>query len=481
MLTSTGLVVNTLRKSSKQLLVSPITNLMINRLDVSQRLSGAIQIPTISTDAGAEKPLNFLIFHKYLAQQFPLLHKTLKKELINDYSLLYEWKGSDESLAPILLLAHQDVVPIAPGTESQWQFPPFSGVIANGFIWGRGSWDNKGNLMSMMEAIEILIHNNFKPKRTIYLASGHDEETGPSSGQKGAKAIAEILIRRGIKLAFVLDEGLLISQKIIKGIDTPVALIGVAEKGYLTLKLTSETLPGHSSMPSEESAIVSLSRALTNIEQQQFPPLFSKVVAEMFEKLAPEFSGLNRLALSNLWLFGPYVRHQFQSQPSTAAMIKTTTAFTTFKSGNKENVLPGQAEAQVNFRILPGNKIDEIIAHTKAAINNIKIKINKNAYPREPSRISQADGNSYLLIEKSIREVFPGTLVAPGLMIATTDSHHFELVANNVYRFSPVRAEQIDLQRFHGTNERVSIDNYIEMIQFYYRLMSSSSADSKHL
>ena len=186
-------VINTARKSSKQLVVSPIQPITVNREEVTHKLSGAIQIPTISTDAGAVVPENFTKLHEYLKKSYPLLHKNLKVEEINKYSLLYEWKGSDPSLKPILIMAHQDVVPIASGTESLWLHQPFSGDVADGYIWGRGSWDDKGNLLAMMEAIELMLKNNYTPKRTIYLASGHDEETGPSSGQKGAREIVKTL------------------------------------------------------------------------------------------------------------------------------------------------------------------------------------------------------------------------------------------------------------------------------------------------
>ena len=466
----------TLLNSSHQLLVSAIQKIEINQEEAAKRLSGAIKITTISTDAGAEEPSNFLKLHSYLENAFPLLHKTLKKEIINHYSLLYEWRGSNPKLAPILLLAHQDVVPIASGTETLWKYPPFSGAIAEGFIWGRGSWDNKGNLLSMMEAIELLIKNHFQPERTIYLASGHDEEAGATAGQLGAKEIADTLKKRGVRLAFVLDEGLLITHKIIKGLDTPLALIGVAEKGYLTLKLTSQSTPGHSSMPPVKSASGELSSALVNLEHDQFPARFTDVIKEMFETIAPEFKGINRVALSNFWLFGTYVRHKFEAIPSSAAMIKTTTGLTIFKSGNKENVMPAEAIATVNFRILPGEKIQNIIDHTKKSVNNERISISTNTYPREPSPIAKTSSENYQLIQKTIREVFPGTLVTPGLMIAATDSYHFLSVADAVYRFTPVHATEEDLKRFHGTNERVSMENYTEMIQFYYRLLSQTNS-----
>ena len=173
---------------------------------------------------------------------FPAFHAVAKREIVGGHSLLYTWEGSDPAAKPIALLAHQDVVPVAPGTEKDWQQPPFDGVIADGFIWGRGSWDDKGNLYSMLEAAEQMAKAGFRPKRTIYFAFGHDEEV---SGQRGAKAIAALLASRGVKLDFVLDEGLLITDGIMKGLYKPAALIGVVV-GLICLGigvLRARTLP----------------------------------------------------------------------------------------------------------------------------------------------------------------------------------------------------------------------------------------------
>ena len=228
---------------------------------------------------------------------------------IGGHSLLYTWEGSDPKAAPIALLAHQDVVPVAPGTEKDWQQPPFEGVIADGFIWGRGSWDDKGNLYAMLEAAEQMAKQGFRPKRTVYFAFGHDEEV---AGIRGAKAIAATLAARGIKLDFVLDEGLLITDGIMKGLDKPAALIGVAEKGYATLVLTAQATPGHSSMPPRQTAIGMMSAALARLEDHRLPMQIRGTVSEMFDTLAPEMSGFNRVVLSNLWLFKPLLLREFE-------------------------------------------------------------------------------------------------------------------------------------------------------------------------
>lgn len=467
---------NTLRLPSRQLAVAPLKPLELDQDAAARRLSGAVQIKTITYDhqPDASAPA-FLQFHDYLAQQFPLTHQLLKREIVSKYSLLFTWQGSDPSAKPILLMAHQDVVPIAPSTEKDWQHEPFGGAIKDGFIWGRGSWDDKGNLVAIMEAVELLAARGFQPKQTIYLAFGHDEEAGVHAGQAGAKQIAALLQSRGVKLDFVLDEGLLVTQGVVKGLDSPVALIGVAEKGYLTLNLRTQTPPGHSSSPPLRTAIGSMSAALAQLEKQQMPAAVRDTAAEMFASLAPEIKGINRVLLSNLWLFGPLVRQQLEQQPSANAMLRTTTALTLVHAGNKENVLPGVAEATVNFRMLPGDSQQDVVAHTKRAIGDAAIHVHAGSLGWDASRISRTDSAAYAQLNRTIREVFPQAIVAPGLLVAATDSRHMAELADNIYRFSPVRARGEDLARFHGTNERISVSNYAEMIRFYHRLLSNMS------
>ncbi len=223
------LIANTWRKPSRQIAVAPVAPVAIDENAAAQRLGAAVKLQTIASATDADQSADaFRALHDLIATNFPAFNAAAKREIVANYSLLYTWEGSDPKAAPIALLAHQDVVPIAPGTEGDWQVPPFDGTVKDGFIWGRGSWDDKGNLFSMLEAVEQLAKENFRPKRTVYLAFGHDEEV---SGKRGATAIAKLLQSRGVRLDFVFDEGLLITEGILKGADKPVALIGVAEKG----------------------------------------------------------------------------------------------------------------------------------------------------------------------------------------------------------------------------------------------------------
>ena len=467
------LLFNVAAHSSRQIQVAAMPRVAVDEQAAAARLGEAIRFQTISNflnpDSGAEA-LRGLQAH--LARSFPAFHAAAKREAVATYSLLYTWEGSDPKAVPIALLAHQDVVPVSPGTAKDWQQPPFDGVIADGFIWGRGSWDDKGNLYSMLEAVEQMSKAGFRPKRTIYFAFGHDEEVG---GTRGAKAIAALLASRGVRLDFVLDEGLLITDGLVKGLDRPAALIGVAEKGYATLVLTAHATPGHSSMPPRDTAIGMMSTALTRLEDNRLPTQARGAVAEMFDTLAPEMKGFNRVVLSNLWLFKPLLLRELEKNGPSEATIRTTTALTIFNAGDKDNVLPGNAEATVNFRLMPGDTQASVADHVRRTIANDKISIQPFAGNIDPPPVTGTSSQSYRALNRTIREIFPDVIVAPGLMVAGTDSRHYTGISDNILRFTPVRANADDLRRFHGTNERLSIDGYADMIRFYRRLIENTA------
>jgi carboxypeptidase PM20D1 len=220
-----------------------------------------------------------------------------------------------------------------------------------------------------------------------------------------------------------------------------------------------------------QGAIGRLARALAKVDAHPLPGGVTGVAAEMFRTLAPEMGGFNRVALTNLWLFAPVVEPLLSKGASTNALLRSTTALTIAQAGNKENVLPGRADGVVNFRILPGDSAEGIKAAVTKIVDDPQVKIDFLGQPFEPSRVSSAEAPMYRHIEQAVREVFAGAIVAPGLMLAATDGRSFEPIADNVYRFTPIRAGSADLNRFHGTDERVSISNLAEMIRFYHRLL----------
>ena len=480
LLLAAAVAVNTVRKGSRQLSVPPLPPLAIDENAVAQRLAQAVRLKTVSSASDAQLNADqFEALHALLEKQFPLVHARLKREVVGGLSLLYTWPGSDPQAKPILLMAHQDVVPIAPGTEGDWQQPPFSGAVADGYVWGRGSWDDKGNLLSQLEAVELLLKSGWQPPRTVYLAYGADEEV---SGHRGAAQIAALLKSRGVQLDFVIDEGLLVLDGVMPGLKQPAALVGIAEKGYMSVQLTVSATPGHSSMPPPKgsSAIAMMAAALSNLENQQMPAAIRGVAGEMFDTLAPEMSGFSRVALSNLWLFGPLVQRQLAGAGSTNAMLRTTTALTIVNAGNKDNVLPGRAEATVNFRILPGDTREGVMQHVHGAVDAAvpadHLKLEALPGAKEASKVAPTGSPQYRVLNQTIREVFPDALVAPGLMVAATDSIHYEPISDHIFKFSPVRANGEDLKRFHGTNERLAVKNYADAIRFYHRLIMQMAA-----
>jgi carboxypeptidase PM20D1 len=467
------LAFNVFRHGSRQLQVAAVPKTQVDTQGAAARLAEAIRFRTVSSYEKPEQHAETLrSMQAHIEKSFPAFHAAAKREIVADYSLLYSWEGSDPNAQPIALLAHQDVVPVAPGTDKDWQHPPYDGVIADGFIWGRGSWDDKGNLYSMLEAAEILAKAGFRPKRTIYFAFGHDEE---SAGTRGAKNIAALFASRGVKLDFVVDEGLLITDGLVKGLDKPAALIGLAEKGYATLALHASATPGHSSMPPRDTAIGMMAAALARLEDHRLPLQIRGTVAEMFDTLAPEMNGFSRVALSNLWLFKPLLLREFAKSGPTEATVRTTTALTIFNAGDKDSVLPGNAEATVNFRLIPGDTEASVIEHVRETIRNDRITIKPFPGNTDPPPVTGTASPSYQMFNRTIREVFPDVIVAPGLMVAATDSRHYVGVTDKIFRFSPVRANGEDLKRFHGTNERLPIEGYADMIRFYRRLLENAA------
>jgi carboxypeptidase PM20D1 len=468
------LMANTVRHGSRQIDVPPVASAAIDPDRAAERLAGAVRLRTISHDDRPDaSAAEFVKLHAHLEQSFPHAHRVMKRELVGGYSLLYTWPGSDPAAQGVMLMAHQDVVPIAAGTEQDWAVDPFAGVVKDGYVWGRGAWDDKGNLVAIFEAIEALAAQGFRPRQTVYVVAGHDEEVG---GERGARQVAELLRARGVRLDWVIDEGTLITEGVIKGLDAPVALIGVAEKGIMTLALAAHDEPGHASMPPRETAIGMLSDALVRIERHPMPASIEGVAAEMFATLAPEMRWPNRLMLSNLWLFGPLVERELQKSRSSNAFTRTTTALTVVHAGNKVNVVPARAEAFVNVRLLPGDTQDDVMRHAHEVIGNPAIQVARSGFASEASPVASTASPAYARLNRTIREVFPGTVVAPGLMVAATDSRHMLPIADHVFRFSPVRVREADLSRFHGTNERLSVANLVEMVGFYQRLLSAPDA-----
>ncbi len=465
------IVFNTVNVGSKQdaRVPSPL-EIAIDVDSAAQRLAQAVRYRTISNEAdSASDEAAFRALHEFVEGNYPRVHESLERETVADISLLYTWQGSDPSLKPILLSAHMDVVPVEPGTEGDWTYPPFAGTLADGFVWGRGTLDMKVSMMGILEAVEYLLAQNVTPKRTIYLAFGHDEEIG---GNGGAAKIADILRSRDMKLAFTLDEGLVITEGILPGVSKPVAIIGIAEKGLVTLKLSAHGPGGHGSMPPSITAVGRLARALARVEANPMEADLRPPVIDMFDAVVPDMPLSMRMVFGNRWLLEPFVVSQLSKAPATNALVRSTLAVTIVKAGVKPNVIPQVAEAIINVRLIPGDTVASVIEHLKRVIDDPSVKISVAPGTRlEASPISDTASNGYRVIVRATRQAFPDALVAPGLLVGTTDTRHYLDMAENSFRFLPLRIKPDDIKRFHGTDERISISNYEEIIRFYVQLL----------
>jgi len=468
------LFIRTITFRSRQLHAPPVETLRFDQNTALERLSEAIQLKTVSFESATESnTAPFQKLHAFLTKSFPLIHRQLTKEIVNNHSLLYTWEGKDNQLKPILLMAHLDVVPVVPGTENSWTHAPFSGKVAEGYVWGRGAIDNKASVLSILEAVEKLLADGFQPQRTVYLAFGHDEEIG---GQQGAAKIAAVLSKREAQIEFILDEGSAIIDGVIPGVAAPISMIGIGEKGYLTLKLTVSTPGGHSSLPPNESAIGILSRAIDKIERSPFPRNINPAVKEFFNFVGPELSWEKKLVLANLWLTEPWLKRELAKSPLTDSMIRTTQATTIFHAGATENVLPTQAQAIINFRLISGDTIEAVIARVGKVIDDARVKIAALPFSIDPSPISSTDAVGFKLVRRTISQVAPHTIVAPFLTIAATDTRHYAKLTKQTYRFMPITIRSDDAKRIHGVDERISTEDYERCIRFYVQLIKNSQA-----
>jgi carboxypeptidase PM20D1 len=437
--------------------------------DALKHFQQAITYPTISFgDASKWDSVPFINFRNFLETTYPSVHQKLTREIISQYSYLYTWKGKNPALKPYILMAHQDVVPIEESTSNQWHFEPFGGTIQNGYICGRGTTDDKINLISILEAAEKLLKENFEQERTIYFVFGHDEEIG---GKNGAKKIAELLERRNVKADLIIDEGGFVTKEKVPGIAKPVALIGTSEKGYLSLEFSVNKIGGHSSMPESETAIDILTKSIVKLRANPFEAKFVASTQNFFEFLGPEMKFPNNMAFANPAIFKSIIVKNYSKSGSGNAMIRTTFVPTIIHAGIKDNVVPTLATAVVNFRLLPGDSSEMIKESVKKIINDecVIIKEYNREFSPEATPTASTETAAFKVLDTIIKKSYKGVLTAPFLMIGGTDSKHFYSVSENIFKFSPMQ----DPIGFHTIDEQVSIESYRHSLWFFEQLMRS--------
>lgn len=456
-------------RRSGPIAAAQVPALRIDLPRAAQRLGEAIRLRTISAADQPESPRAALeALRTWLAATYPAFHALAAPTVVGGGTLLFEWKGSDAALRPIVLMAHQDVVPeVAP---ERWKHPPFSGALDEGSVWGRGSIDDKGSLIAIMEAVEALAAAGHVPARTLWLVFGHDEETSGS----GARAAAELLASRGVQAEFVLDEGsLAIADHPVT--HAPVALIGISEKGYATVRVTARAGGGHASMPPQDTAVATLARAIDAIMGSPFPMRYDGATQAMLEALVPEVPALTRLAIANAWLFRPLLVKQIGATPQGAAMLHTTLAPTMLAGATRENVLPTEASATFNLRIAPGDTVAGVMQHLRQSVGALPVTLELVGESRDPSVVSPVDSFGFRLIGGAARAVF-GTAVAPAPVIAATDSRHMSVLTRNIYRFQPLQLSLAETAMIHGIDEHISIEALQRMVQFYGTLVATATA-----
>lgn len=434
-----------------------------------EKLAEAVRVPTISyIEAGKMDVEAFQGFHQLLERQFPLVHKHCEKTIINKYSLIYclKTKNPHPAEKPILITAHMDVVPVEDGTEGDWTKPPYSGEIAEGMVWGRGTLDTKVHLIGALEAMERLLEKGFSPARDIYLAFGHDEEI---NGEDGALKIAQYFKNEGLEFDFVLDEGGCAVTNVLAGIEKPIAMVGVGEKGFANIRLSVTMDGGHASMPAPHTSLGVLAKALCLLEEHPLKPRLISCTKDFLLRIGPYMKGVNRVVLANLWIFKPLFLSMFSKTNTGSALLRTTLAVTMAQGSPAPNVVPQKSTAFINCRILPGENGQMLLDHINKTLKGLPVKLEPIALD-DPSALSPCDCNAYRLIESLIYDFCGDVIVVPYLVMASTDARKYEAVCKNIYRFTPYIIDDEDIGKIHGTNENISVANVNRCIDFFTAL-----------
>jgi carboxypeptidase PM20D1 len=421
-------------------------------------LSEMIRFKTITNI----NPEEFRRFKDYLLSRFPFIAKSAEIKEISTGILFKIIGKSDEQ--PVVLMAHFDVVP----ASGSWQEDPFSGLIDQSTVYGRGALDTKSSLNAIMEAVEHALKHGKVFKHDLYLAfSGDEEDLG-----LGAPSIMDELKKLGVKPTMVLDEGGAIVSKMFPGVRSKAAVVGIAEKGFLNIRLIAKSSGGHASTPPKNTPVTLLSKAVVKLNKSKvFKLKMTTPVKALFKALAPHSTSLPiKILFANLWLFLPVVKLIAKlSGGEFLSMFKTTQAFTLSSGSDAINVLPAEATIGINYRLRPGESSDQVIEKIKKVIRNKSIEV--EVLSRSEATKSSLIDDQFDLIEKAIHQTWPDVLVAPYLMVATTDSRHYHEICDHVYKFSPMDVSKSDLKKIHGIDEDISIENIVSGVNFYLNLI----------
>jgi len=435
------------------------------RPGIAERLARMIRLPTVSAELTERGPAAFEEFVALLRELYPLVHQHLELERITDFGLLYRWPGRDSSADPILLMAHYDVVPV--DETDEWTHPPFAGVIADGWVYGRGALDDKGPLVVTIDAVENLLAAGFVPARDVYLSFGGNEE----SYGDAAKTIAQTFLDRGITPWLVLDEGGAVVDAPLPFVAGTAAMVGVGEKGILTLRLTARGDGGHASAPPALTAVGRIARAIDRLGPRTFPARTPRAVGDMLSLFATQSRGVARVLYRALAAAPPLTAQVFAALGGEpAALVRTTVAATMTAGGTAANVLPSHASATLNLRIALGQTVAQTVRRVRRRIRDRHVHI-EVVEGSEPSRESPTDTAAFALIASAVAVSHPEATTVPYVMMAATDSRWFHRFSPAVYRFAPLAMSAQLRATIHGVDERVQISELERGERFHRTLL----------
>ena len=427
-------------------------------------LQALIRCKTVSNvDPALEDDAEFEKLISLLPGLYPKVFESCEFQRLPDRGLLFRWPGK-KSDAPSVMMAHYDVVPV---DEEKWDNPPFDGIIEDGILWGRGTLDTKATFNGSLFAANTLIAQGYQPENDVYLAfSGGEEVNG-----KGADNIVDYFIQHGIQPALVLDEGGAVVENVFPGVKKPCGLIGIAEKGMMNVEYKVLSAGGHASAPPTKTPITTLSDACKKVQKNPFKMHITKPAAEMFDTLGRHSTFLYKIIFANMWCFSWVIDVLGKTGGGEMnALVRTTTAFTMMEGSTARNVLPTEAKLVSNMRLNPADSVDSALAHLKKAVNDEDVQITV-LEANEPSRISQTDCAAWNTVASTVSETWPGTIVAPYLMVQCSDSRYYGRISDHVYRFCAMDMTAEERKSIHGNNEKIRLESIAKTVEFYIRLL----------
>lgn len=439
---------------------------LVDGAGAAERLAQLVRFPTVSSyNEGEFDEAVFEAFRQKLRELYPRVHEACPPVRIGHTGILYRWQGKRAD-SPAVLMAHYDVVPV---NEAQWKHPPFCGEVFEGELWGRGTLDTKITLLGVLEAAERLMGEGFVPQQDIYFSFAGDEEVaGPS-----APAIVAYLKERGIRPAMVVDEGGAVVDGVFPGVTKPIAVVGIGEKGMMNVELIARAAGGHASTPGIPSTVGMLCRAVADCEKHQFPAALTEPVLRLLRNVGPHAPFALRMVVANLWLFGPLLTALSSKLGGELnAMMRTTMAFTTLQGSPQINVLPGEATAGVNLRLINLDTPESAEARLRRIIHNDKVEV-RTVHAQSASPYAAAEGEHWDKLSKAVGETWQGCIVSPYLMLACSDSRHYSEICRDVYKFSAMALSREQRGLIHNNDERIPVSEIARTVEFFTRLEKS--------